>query len=139
VTLPPLRERPRDILPLAEHLLRFFARQSGKPVQGFSGEASAAMQRYSWRGNLRELRNAIERSVILGAGETIGIGDLPSQISEPAKAAGVAVGAAVTLEQLEAEHLRRVLGSTASMEEAATVLGIDPSTLYRKRKKFGLL
>jgi NtrC-family two-component system response regulator AlgB len=138
VTLPPLRERPRDILPLAEHLLRFFARQSGKPVQGFSAEARAAMQRYAWRGNLRELRNAIERSVILGAGETVAIGDLPSQISEAAKAVGVAVGSAVTLEQLEAEHIRRVLGSSASIEEAAVVLGIDPSTLYRKRKRFGL-
>jgi NtrC-family two-component system response regulator AlgB len=137
VVLPPLRQRPRDLLPLAEHLLRFFARQAGKSIKGFTDEARAALQRHPWPGNLRELRNAVERSVILCAGDTIGLGDLPAQVGAPVKA-GVALGAAVTLEELEAEHIRRVLASTSSIEEAATVLGIDPSTLYRKRKRYGL-
>jgi NtrC-family two-component system response regulator AlgB len=137
VTLPSLRQRPRDILPLADHLQRFFARQSGKAVTGFTEEARSALQRHSWPGNLRELRNAIERSVILCGSDTIGLGDLPSQIGAPVKA-GAALGAAVTLEELEAEHIRRILGSTSSIEEAAIILGIDPSTLYRKRKRYGL-
>jgi NtrC-family two-component system response regulator AlgB len=138
VTLPPLRERPRDILPLADHLLRFFARQSSKPLAGFTDEARAALLRYPWPGNVRELRNAIERGVILTSEPLIGLADLPAQVGSPPPPRGVEVGGAVTLDQLEAEHIRRILTSTATMEEAATVLGIDPSTLYRKRKRYGL-
>jgi NtrC-family two-component system response regulator AlgB len=137
VVLPPLRERPHDLLPLADHLLRFFARQSGKPLAGFTDEARAALLRYPWPGNVRELRNAIERGVILTSGPMIGLADLPAQVGSP-PSRGVEVGGAVTLDQLEAEHIRRILTSTATMEEAAAVLGIDPSTLYRKRKRYGL-
>src|SRR5258707_1516369 len=68
VTLPPLRQRPNDILPLAAHLLGFFARQAGKLLKGYSEEARAALLRHPWPGNLRELRNAVERGVILAAG-----------------------------------------------------------------------
>jgi NtrC-family two-component system response regulator AlgB len=137
VTLPPLRQRRHDILPLAEHLLHFFARQTGKAVSTFTEEARDAMLRYPWPGNLRELRNAIERAVILVANDRIGLADLPSQVGSPTRS-GVEVGAAVTLDQLEAEHIRRILATTATMEEAARVLGIDASTLYRKRKRYGL-
>jgi NtrC-family two-component system response regulator AlgB len=137
VRLPPLRQRPRDILPLADHLLRFFTRSSGRPLTGFTEEARHALVQYSWPGNLRELRNAIERAVILAAGPEIGLADLPTQLGA-APASGIEVGGAATLEQLEAEHIRRVLARTATMEEAASVLGIDPSTLYRKRKRYGL-
>jgi NtrC-family two-component system response regulator AlgB len=138
VVLPPLRQRSRDILPLADHLLRFFARQSGKPVAGFTDEARAALARYPWPGNVRELRNAIERGVILASEALVGLADLPAQIGSPPLAKRVEVGGAVTLDQLEAEHLRRILATTATMEQAASVLGIDPSTLYRKRKRYGL-
>ncbi len=137
VTLPPLRQRRRDILPLAEHLLRFFARQTGKAIATFTEEARDAMMRYPWPGNLRELRNAIERAIILAPTLVVGLADLPSQVGSPPRS-GVDVGAAVTLDELEAEHIRRVLASTATMEEAAEVLGIDASTLYRKRKRYGL-
>jgi NtrC-family two-component system response regulator AlgB len=134
VTLPPLRQRPRDIPRLAQHLLTFFARTSGKALTGFTEEALAAVKRYPWPGNLRELRNAVERGVILAAGPRVDVADLPAQVGAPARA-GVEVGARVSLEQLEAEHIRRVLAMTATIEEAAGVLGIDPSTLYRKRKR----
>jgi two-component system, NtrC family, response regulator AlgB len=137
VTMPPLRQRRRDILPLAEHLLRFFARHSGKNFKGFSKEAQAAFLRYAWPGNVRELRNAVERAVILASGELVGLADLPAQISSPPPS-GIQVGAAITLDQLEAEHIRRILTTTATMDEAAGVLGIDASTLYRKRKRYGL-
>jgi NtrC-family two-component system response regulator AlgB len=137
VTLPPLRQRRGDILPLAEHLLRFFARQSGKDMAAFTDEAREAMLRYPWPGNLRELRNAIERAVILTANTVIGLADLPSQVGSPALP-GVEVGAAVTLDQLEAEHIRRILAATVTIEDAARTLGIDASTLYRKRKRYGL-
>jgi NtrC-family two-component system response regulator AlgB len=136
VTLPPLRRRPRDVRPLAEHLLQFFARQTGKALSGFTSEALAAVQRYPWPGNVRELRNAIERCVILTAGPEVGLTDLPAQLAGP-PARRVEVGGAVTLEDLEAEHIRRVLTTSPSLDEAAQTLGIDPSTLYRKRKKLG--
>jgi NtrC-family two-component system response regulator AlgB len=137
VTMPPLRARPHDILPLAWRLLQFFARQSAKSVLGFTEQAQEAMVRYPWPGNVRELRNAVERGVILTTEKLIGLADLPTQIgTQPV--AGVEVGAAVTLDQLELEHIRRVLASAASLEDAANVLGIDQSTLYRKRKRHGL-
>lgn len=91
VTLPPLRQRPHDIAFLAEHLLRFFARQSGKSVTGFSDEVKDALARYPWAGNVRELRNAIERGVILASGPVVGLGDLPVQIGQPSRA-GVNLG-----------------------------------------------
>ncbi len=138
VTLPPLRERRRDIPALAAHLLRFFARQTGKAVAGFTPEAGAALARYGWPGNLRELRNAVERGVILTTEDRVGLAHLPAQVGGPPPAARVEVGGAVALDALEAEHIRRVLASSPSLEDAARTLGIDPSTLYRKRKRFGL-
>jgi NtrC-family two-component system response regulator AlgB len=138
IVLPPLRARREDIIPLAEHLLQFFARQAGKPITGFTPEAKTAIERHHWPGNVRELRNAIERGVILAAGTQCGLADLPAQIGAPPPEPTMQLGAAVTIEQLEAEHIRRVLASTPTMEQAAAVLGIDPSTLYRKRRRYGL-
>jgi NtrC-family two-component system response regulator AlgB len=138
VSLPPLRQRRRDIAPLANHLLRFFAHQTGRPINAFTEEALAALERYPWPGNVRELRNAIERGIILSTGLFVGLADLPAQIGSSPPAHGVELGGNATLDQVEAEHIRRVLITTATMEQAAAVLGIDPSTLYRKRKRYGL-
>ena len=77
VTLPPLRQRVGDILPLAEGLLAFFAQQAGKRLTGFTPEARSCLARYAWPGNLRELRNAVERGAILAAGPLVGLSDLP--------------------------------------------------------------
>jgi NtrC-family two-component system response regulator AlgB len=137
ITVPPLRARPADILPLAEHLLRFFARQNAKAISAFAQPAREALKRYPWPGNIRELRNAVERGVILATGPLVELGDLPSQIGSPSQAV-LATGQPPTLEQLEAEHIRRLLATTATMEEAAAKLGIDPSTLYRKRNRYGI-
>jgi NtrC-family two-component system response regulator AlgB len=144
VMVPPLRNRPSDILPLAEHLLRFFAKQNAKPISGFAEPVRDALLRYPWPGNIRELRNAIERGVILAAGPVVKLTDLPSQVGNPnhagpgSAAQPSSVGEPLTLDQTEAEQIRRILASTATIEEAATKLGIDPSTLYRKRKKYGI-
>jgi NtrC-family two-component system response regulator AlgB len=137
VTVPPLRERIADILPLAEHLLQFFARQNGKPIAGFSEPVREAIRSYPWPGNIRELRNAIERAVILASDSVIGPGGIPAQISRGERLAPIAPES-MTLEQLEAEHIRRVLSVSETIEESAAKLGIDPSTLYRKRKKYGI-
>jgi NtrC-family two-component system response regulator AlgB len=137
IALPSLRDRRGDILPLAEHLLRFFAEQNKKHLTGFTEEVRAAFLRYPWPGNIRELRNAVERGVILASDSVVGLADLPGHLVAPLPS-GVDVGARVTLDELEAEHIRRVLANSATMEEAASVLGVDASTLYRKRKRYGL-
>ena len=137
VTVPALRQRSSDILPLAQHLLRFFARQNGKTISAFSKPVQEALSRYSWPGNIRELRNAIERAVIMASGLAVEPGDLPAQIFSGERPAGLAIDS-MTLDELEAAHIRRFLGTTPTIEEAAVRLGIDPSTLYRKRKKYGI-
>jgi NtrC-family two-component system response regulator AlgB len=136
VTLPPLRQRRGDLLPLARHLLGFFARQSGKAVTAFAPGAEAALKAYPWPGNVRELRNAVERGVILTRDGLVGLEHLPGQLTAAA-ATRVELGGPVTLDELEAEHIRRVVASSPSLDEAARILGIDPSTLYRKRKRIG--
>lgn len=137
VTVPPLRERRSDLLTLAEHLLVQLAARERKPITGFTDPARDAILRHRWPGNVRELRNAIERAVLLGRGDRIDINDLPPSVTT-AGPSQVAVGEGVPIDAVEAEHIRRVLAASPSIEEAARTLGIDPSTLYRKRKRYGL-
>jgi len=132
--VPPLRQRPRDVLPLARSLLQITSRQAGKEVLQFTGEAEDAIRTYSWPGNVRELRNAIERGTILSPGQEVGLEHLPGQLTG-VMTHQIEVGAPVTLEELEAEHIRRIVAASTSLEEAAKILGIDPSTLYRKRQR----
>jgi NtrC-family two-component system response regulator AlgB len=139
IELPPLRARPRDLLPLAEHLLSHFARTSNKPtITGFSARAREAISRHAWPGNIRELRNAIERGIILSPGPEVDLGHLPVRLGAPGGASKLELGGPHRLEDIELEHIRRVLATTSSLEEASTLLDIDPATLYRKRKKHGL-
>jgi two-component system, NtrC family, response regulator AlgB len=138
VALPGLHARPADLGRFAEGYLRYFADRQGKRIAGFSPPVLAAFASYPWPGNLRELRNAVERAVILTTGGTIELSDLPEAFqgrTDPA----ITVGARVPLEALEAEHIRRVLALARNLDEAARTLGIDPATLYRKRQKLGLL
>jgi NtrC-family two-component system response regulator AlgB len=134
--VPPLRERPEDILPLAEDFLSFFCRVNHKIRQGFTPEAVEALQRYSWPGNVRELRNSIERAVILGSGETIDRRDLPETIVPTPRTPGL--GDRVPLSSIEELHIRRVLAEAGSLQEAADILGIDQATLWRRRKAYGI-
>ncbi len=138
VTLPGLRDRPADLPRLAEGSRKFFAARLGKPVKAFSPAVLAAFAGYPWPGNLRELRNVIERAVILSSGEAIELCDLPEEFGAQQNP-NIAVGGRVTIDELETEHLRRVLGFSRNLDEAAKILGIDPATLYRKRQKLGLL
>jgi NtrC-family two-component system response regulator AlgB len=134
LTLPPLRQRRKDVLPLAAFLLAFFARQSGKSITGFTSQAVKAMSNHAWPGNVRELRNAVERGVILTRGPVVGLEHLPGQLAGTV-GPRVEVGGPVTLDELEAEHIRRTVAASPSLDDAAKTLGIDPSTLYRKRKR----
>jgi NtrC-family two-component system response regulator AlgB len=137
VVVPPLRERPRDLERHAREFLRFFAAEAGRPVRDFTSDAWQAIRRHSWPGNLRELRNAIERAVILAPGELVGLGDLPDGVAA-AGAGGpeIALGALVSLEAIERAHVRLVTARTSTLEEAARVLGVDAATIYRKRKRW---
>jgi NtrC-family two-component system response regulator AlgB len=135
ILLPPLRERREDIPLLARRFLDFFARQLRRPAPELSPAALQALLAYSWPGNIRELRNALERAVILWPSRVIEPEALPVQMVPRTPSLPV-LGGNHSLEQIEREHILRVLARTATIEEAAQVLGIDPSTLWRKRKKY---
>ncbi len=142
--IPRLKDRPLDLMRLAGHYLNFFAAQCGRTVHSFSPEATARMCAYNWPGNLRELRNAIERAVIMTHDQRIVPADLPPEVQgveagvkdDVAQAATARVGSRISLDRIEEFHIRRVLEQTHSFVEAAAVLGIDQATLYRKRKKW---
>jgi len=135
--MPALRERPNDILAIAESQLRQLSNQAGKNMAGFSEAARHLLQRYSWPGNIRELRNAIERAVILCAGDVLDVRDFPATLTEGA-AAPPFLGGEYSTEEIEAEHIRQVLARKTSIQETAEVLKMDRSTLLRKRKSLGL-
>jgi NtrC-family two-component system response regulator AlgB len=130
--LPPLRERLQDVERIAKRHLDFFAHRAGKQFGGFTADALEAMRSYNWPGNLRELRNLIERAVILGSGNELG-GDDFAEIMQVRSE--LRVGGSVTLEELANEHMRRVIANSRTIDEAAAILGVDPATLYRRKKR----
>ncbi len=144
VEMPPLRSRDGDLIRFAEHYEKFFAEQCGRKLEGLSPEAVACIRAYAWPGNLRELRNAIERAVILAKHEKLLPEDFPAELRGQSTLVTTAaenlpqVGSLISLEKLEEAHLRKILERTPSLTEAAEILGIDQATLYRKRKKIGL-
>ncbi len=136
LTLPALRDRSEDILPLAEGFLAHFVNEYGRPARAFSAAASSMLQHYNWPGNIRELRNVIERACIVCGDSHIE----PSHfgLGEQAVETPLKVGAALSLEALEKAHIAALLASSPTLDEAAATLGIDVSTLYRKRKQYSL-
>jgi len=141
IRMPPLRERPQDLKQMALGYLKFFSSQCGKRLTEFSPEVQLAMQNHSWPGNLRELRNVVEHAVIFAAGPQIKLADLPEPLTQTGAArpnAELHVGMKIPLEQLENEHIRRVLAQSTTMEQAAQVLGISRGTLYERKKKLNL-
>ncbi|MBV8817785.1 MAG: sigma-54-dependent Fis family transcriptional regulator, partial [Acidobacteriaceae bacterium] len=137
VQIPPLRERRSDLLALAESFLAFYGAQLGREGLRFSEEAKKRLEAYSWPGNIRELKNTVERAVILTREPVIDARFVPADATGTQEAEP-AIGASITLEDLEEAHIRRILTTAPSLDAAAKTLGIDPATLYRKRKRLNL-
>jgi NtrC-family two-component system response regulator AlgB len=136
VELPPLRERIEDLEEIAAQLLAFYGKIHHRRFLGFTEDGMQAMKRHRWPGNLRELRNVIERASILCKSDWVGADLIPGALeaSEPPPS----VGGMVSLERIEEEHIRRILAATPSLQKAAEILGIDQTTLWRRRKQYGI-
>jgi NtrC-family two-component system response regulator AlgB len=134
--LPPLRERVEEIPPLAEHFLARFRREFKRPGLHLTDEAAAVLAKYDWPGNVRELRNVIERAAMLTRHDEVG----PSDLDLPFRlASSEPVDASMTLDDVERQHIARVLKSVESRTRAAEILGISRSTLWEKGKRYGLM
>jgi NtrC-family two-component system response regulator AlgB len=136
IDMPSLADRPTDIELLAENTLAFFNSENNKTIHGFTDEVLCIFREYPWPGNIRELRNVIERAVILCNSDMIGMELLPEPMA--AKKTPLRLGDPVSLETIEEQHIRRILAETSSLQEAADILGIDQATLWRKRKLLGI-
>jgi NtrC-family two-component system response regulator AlgB len=134
--MPSLRERPEDILPLAEMFLAQAAARNRRTGLQLSEDARKALAAYSWPGNIRELRNAVERAVVLSRGAALRREDLPDILFHSSASRNGNLPEQSTLEQIELEHIRRVLALAPTLEDAAATLGICIATLWRKRKRY---
>ncbi len=144
IRVPSLREREEDLALLAEAFLARSSDACGKRLRKLSTEALTLMRRYVWPGNIRELKNAIERMVVLSEREVLSPEDLPPEIRSGVSAAahadtvgGKGYALSLSLDEIEERHIRAVLASLeGNRSQAAAVLGIDRSTLYAKLKKY---
>lgn len=136
--LPPLRERREDIPELAAAFLKFFAAKMGKQVKGFAADCQAWMQSYAWPGNVRELRNVIERALII-CDDYITLDDMPLDFRSSTLSGSAADGDDFELAEAEHRHIQRVLQYTKRKKaEAARLLKIGLTTLYRKIEEYGI-
>lgn len=135
VHVPALRDRREDVLPLAHHFAAFFARAMGRAAPEISPAAQHMLEDYAWPGNIRELRNAMERAIILWPSPRLEPQAFPERIAGT-KERGPAVGGDFTVEAIERSHILSVMARVPSLDQAAAILGIDASTLWRKRKRY---
>jgi len=137
VPLPPLRERREDIPALVEHFVEIYARRMSKQIENIPPETMSALASYEWPGNIRELQNFIERSVILSAGSAF-----RPPLAQLKRFPELQSIEAITLEEAERDHIRKTLEQTrwvvAGPNGAAARLGIKRSTLYFRMQKLGI-
>jgi DNA-binding NtrC family response regulator len=142
IELPALRNRISDIPLLARHFLKRVCDDSGKKVHDFSDEALAALQRYRWPGNVRELQNVVERSVLLGKGETIRLEDLPQTVIGDAPLPLQPIGQGTLKQALQCPERQIILDMlkkhNGNRSLTAQALGINRTTLYKKMKRLGM-
>ncbi len=137
-SVPPLRERAQDVLPFAESMLKAISCKAGGPKLSLSRRAAEALVSYRWPGNVCELHNALKRAAAFARTETITFDDLPDSIRHPASGMCVPTVHETTLKDFERELIVRVLAESPTLEDAAARLGINVSTLWRRRKLYGI-
>ena len=141
IVIPPLRERREDIPLLIHFFMRQAAEKYQKEIEGMTPEGQQALMSYSWPGNVRQLRNVIERMVVLSASNKIGVETLPPEIRPAAADVGGSMNnlVGISIEQAEKELIRNTLQLVnGNREQAAKILGIGERTLYRKIKEYNL-
>jgi two-component system response regulator AtoC len=137
ITLPPLRERDDDVVLLAKHFIRRMNKDMGRNIESIAPEAAAALRRYHWPGNIRELRNMIERVMILEEGQVIELENLPGNIQGNIQP-DMVHGGPMTLEELERDYIQRMLDNNdGNISQTAKTLGISRHTIMRKMEKWG--
>jgi two-component system, NtrC family, response regulator AlgB len=136
--VPALCERSADILPLARRMLAAAAVRNHRRRLSISNEAARAMTFYRWPGNVRELRNAIEAATVLSEMDTITLAHLPEAVATRLRNVARPIRTRPSLDEIEREHIARVLENSRTLEDAAMKLGINASTLWRKRKRYKL-
>jgi two-component system, NtrC family, response regulator AlgB len=136
--LPALRERTADIQPLAGWMLRHASLKTRRAEFTLSPEAAEALANYGWPGNVRELRNALEHATALARTETITLGDLPDCFDRGATSTFLPSSGRTALKDREREYILRVMAESPTLAVAAATLGIDTTTLWRKRKRYGI-
>jgi NtrC-family two-component system response regulator AlgB len=138
--LPPLRERKEDLPALTDEILTRLSLRHHRRKLTLAPAARRAIETYGWPGNVRELINALERAVVLSGSETIAAEDLPDRVLAPAAGvpAPLIAAASGSLEEVERAYVQRVLAESATLEDAATRLGINATTLWRKRRRWRL-
>jgi NtrC-family two-component system response regulator AlgB len=140
IALPPLRQRLADLPALTDHLLIRLCARHRRPTVRVGSEARRVLAAYAWPGNVRELVNVLERAIVLSPGDVIRPEDLPDRLlapPEPPPSTPLAPEAQ-SLDVLERRHIQRVLSDAATLDEAAARLGINVTTLWRKRKRYGI-
>jgi DNA-binding NtrC family response regulator len=140
LTLPPLRERREDILPLVQHFVTQFNQKLNRRVQGVTPKAEVLLESYNWPGNIRELRNVIERAIILCSGDRIHASELPLGGAEDwSVAPSKDSEQLLSLDEVESLHIQRILAATGqNLSRAAEILGVTRTTLYNKVRKYNL-
>ncbi|MCA9122452.1 MAG: sigma 54-interacting transcriptional regulator [Planctomycetaceae bacterium] len=145
INIPPLRRRPGDTLELASHFLERFSEETGRKFHGFTPHAMEVLQRYRWPGNIRELKNVIERAVLLAQGDFIDTVDLTlSNLSTASESGEITLPGRsqyepVSLADIERRHIETTLRSTEwNKSKTSEILGIERSTLDRKIKRYEL-
>ena len=139
ITIPPLRERRDDILPIARHYLSIYSRKYHKPERKLSQESEAALLNDPWHGNVRALRHALERAVILGTRDILGPDDLALSAATTKTATVAAIPTVYNLDQMEKQTIEKALRRHGfNISKAASELGLTRASLYRRMEKHGL-
>jgi DNA-binding NtrC family response regulator len=141
IHIPPLRERQEDIELLTRHFISVYCAKLKTPAKDISEQAMSLLKAYHWPGNVRELENTVERAVLLNRGSTLEVADLPGKLRcpEPVRLVAETEPATPTLESIEKAYIHYVMSQTDGKKvDAAKILGIDISTLYRKLHRYGM-